>query len=306
MNEVEFYLEDLKSKFSKINPSEYYLAYSGGRDSHFLLWFIKEYLHEDRIPIVFSNTGMEIPEIRDRALANADIVLKPIIKHAEIKEKYGIPLNTKASDQWVYEYQRRREKGINNDDMPGWVKYYAMRQVDAVERGRKTGKLSFTVVNKKTYESMITGTLHKVSDRCCMFLKKKPGHLYREREREKGVQRKEIVGIMGSESWRRANMLNVAHGCFNKSGTFYPIHDLTEDLRNKIEEYCGIPVPSVYQYVPQTGCAGCPYGQHGKNRFESTNISLSLCGEGQRKFILDYFAESYAFKGYNFQPRLFI
>ena len=108
MNEVEFYLEDLKSKFSKINPSEYYLAYSGGRDSHFLLWFIREYLHEPRIPAVFSNTGMEIPEIRERALANAQVILKPAMKHAEIKEKYGIPLNTKNSDEWVYMYQKKR------------------------------------------------------------------------------------------------------------------------------------------------------------------------------------------------------
>lgn len=185
MNEIEFYLEDLKSKFSKINPNEYYLAYSGGRDSHFLLWFIKEYLHETRIPIVFSNTGMEIPEIRDRGLANADVVLKPAMKHAEIKEKFGIPLNTKASDQFVYDYQSRKRKGIADEDMPNWVKYYAMRQVDAIERGRKTGLLGFTTVNKKTSEAMIKGELHNVSDRCCMFLKKKPGHLYRERERER-------------------------------------------------------------------------------------------------------------------------
>ena len=67
MNEVEFYLEDLKSKFDKIDPRKYYLAYSGGRDSHFLLWYIREYLHEERIMPVFSNTGMELPEIRDRA-----------------------------------------------------------------------------------------------------------------------------------------------------------------------------------------------------------------------------------------------
>lgn len=108
---------------------------------------------------------------------------------------------------------------------------------------------------------------------------------------------------MGSESWRRSTKYT---SCFSKNGAFRPIWDLTEELRDKIEIYCGITVPSVYQYVNQTGCAGCPYGQHGKNRFEGTNLELSLCGEGQRKFILDYFAESYAFKGYNFQPRLFI
>ena len=107
MNAVEFYLDDLASKFTKINPAEYYLAYSGGRDSHFLLWFIREYLHETRIPAVFCNTGMEIPEIRDRALANADIVLKPAMKHAEIKEKYGIPLNSKGQDSVVHEWQKK-------------------------------------------------------------------------------------------------------------------------------------------------------------------------------------------------------
>lgn len=303
MNEVEFYLEDLKSKFSKINPSDYYLAYSGGRDSHLLLWFIKEYLHETRIPIVFSNTGMEIPEIRDRGLANADVVLKPAMKHAEIKEKYGIPLNTKASDQFVYEYQSRKLKGISDEDMPNSVKYYAMRQVDAIERGRKTGLLGFTTVNKKTSEAMIKGELHNVSDRCCMFLKKKPGHLYRERERERGHEKHEIIGVMGSESWRRSKQFT---SCFSKNGAFHPIWDLTEELRNEIEEYCGIPVPYVYQYVSQTGCAGCPYGQHGKNAFRNTDIELTLCGEGQRKFILDYFKESYEFKGYHYTPMMFL
>lgn len=298
MNRAEFYLEDLKSKFTKINPSEYFLAYSGGRDSHFLLWFIREYLHETRIPAVFSNTGMEIPEIRDRGLANADVVLKPATKHAEIKEKYGIPLNTKASDKWVYSYQTRREQGISDEDMPNWIKYYAMRQVDAIQHGRDTGKLSYTVVNMKTCEAMMAGTLHKVSNLCCTYLKKLPAKKW-----SKENHKKQITGIMGSESWNRKTNFK---GCFTSKGHFTPLWDLTEELRNKIEEYCGIDVPKVYQYVNQTGCAGCPYGQHGKNKFESTNIELSLCGEGQRKFIINYFRESYDFKGYIFQPRLFV
>ena len=65
MDETEFYLEDLKSKFMKINPSDYYLSYSGGRDSHFLFWFIKEYLSDDKIEIVGINTGLEFKEIAD-------------------------------------------------------------------------------------------------------------------------------------------------------------------------------------------------------------------------------------------------
>ena len=66
MSEEEFYLADLESKFKKINPKEYYLSYSGGKDSHFLYWFIKEYLHDTDIEIVGVNTYMEHHEILQR------------------------------------------------------------------------------------------------------------------------------------------------------------------------------------------------------------------------------------------------
>ena len=56
MDEEDFYLKDLESKLKKIDKSKYYLSYSGGKDSHFLYWFIKEYLHDDEIEIVSVNT----------------------------------------------------------------------------------------------------------------------------------------------------------------------------------------------------------------------------------------------------------
>ena len=68
MQDYEFYLRrPLKSKFFlKINLKEYYLSYSGGKDSHFLYWFIKEYLHDTDIQIVAVNTYMEHKEISAR------------------------------------------------------------------------------------------------------------------------------------------------------------------------------------------------------------------------------------------------
>ena len=63
---IELYLYDLKTKFEKINPKEYYLSYSGGKDSHLLYWFIKNYLKNDEIKIVGINTYLEYPEIRQR------------------------------------------------------------------------------------------------------------------------------------------------------------------------------------------------------------------------------------------------
>ena len=79
MDEIDFYLVDLKSRFDKIKPNTYYLSYSGGKDSHFLYWFIKEYLKRDDIPIVGINTYMEHHEIRDRILRNSDIILTPTL-----------------------------------------------------------------------------------------------------------------------------------------------------------------------------------------------------------------------------------
>lgn len=63
-DEVDFYLIDLKSRFDKIKPNEYYLSYSGGVDSHFLYWFIKEYLKRDDIEITEINFSKNIIEIR--------------------------------------------------------------------------------------------------------------------------------------------------------------------------------------------------------------------------------------------------
>ena len=298
MNRAEFYLEDLASKFSKINPNDYYLAYSGGRDSHFLLWFIRHYLGIKNIPAVFNNTGMEIPEIRTRALYNADVVLKPTLKHDEIKERFGIPLDSKASDEYVYYYQKYRRQGKTDDEMPARVKYNAMRIVDATERGRKTGLLPFSVVNKKTSEAMMAGTLHRVSHLCCKYLKKEPAHEY-----EKASGRKAILGIMGSESTNRKSKYI---SCFSKNGKFHPLFDLTEELRDEIEDHCGIEIPRIYRYTNQTGCAGCPYGQHGKDAYKKTDIDLTFCLDGQRDFILSFFGESYKFKGYHFQPIMFL
>lgn len=171
MTEEEFYIEDLKSKFAKIAPSEYYLSYSGGRDSHFLYWFIKYILKEDKIQIVFCNTGMEYKEIMERGIANADVVLKPALPHFQIKEQYGSPCFTKSQDQFVYAYQRAREKGIEENDMPNYLHWYVMRDTNYDPKGM--GRLS-GIAGLSKYASDLTrsGKLHKVSPLCCKYLKK--------------------------------------------------------------------------------------------------------------------------------------
>ena len=262
MDNADFYLMDLKSKFQKINPKEYYLSYSGGKDSHFLYWFIKEYLHDTDIEIVGVNTYMEHHEILQRIIKNCDRVLIPKMKPMEIKEKYGIPCFSKFQDEMISRYQNGSRTKSTMDSITG--------------EGRITFKL-----NKKARELTLSGKLHKVSNKCCKVIKKDTVKLY-----EKETGRKAIMGVRGSESALRQAQYT---SCFTKDKKFTPIYDLTDELMEEIIKKYKIEVPEVYKYINRTGCMGCPYGHKSGN----TEKELSLINENQRKFVCKYFKESY-------------
>lgn len=173
MDEVDFYLMDLESKFKKIDPNKYYLSYSGGKDSHFLLWFIKEYLHDDKIQIISVNTFMEHNQILKRMKKYADIVLIPDMNPRQIKEKYGIPCFSKSQDKFIYYFQE------------GSKAPSVLKRVYGTEQ-------SWFNLSKKARNYVLSGSAHKISPYCCDILKKKPLKKY---ERQNG--RKPILGVRG-------------------------------------------------------------------------------------------------------------
>lgn len=275
MSDEEFYLIDLKSKFDKIKPNTYYLSYSGGKDSHFLYWFIKEYLKRDDIKIVGINTYMEHHEIRDRILNNSDIVLFPKMKPFEIKEKYGSPCFSKIQDDFIERYQ----KGCRTKSL--------MERIYSRKFVGKDGKIhssSFSL-SKKARTLLLENKLHKISPKCCYYLKKKTAHDF---EKETGL--KPILGIRGNESALRKSQYK---SCFTKDKKFTPIHDLSDELLEKIYKKYNIEIPEVYKYTTRTGCMGCPYGSYkGK-----TEKELNLISDAQFKFVTQYFKESYEVLG---------
>ena len=272
IDDVEFYLIDLKSKFDKIKPNTYYLSYSDGKDSHFLYWFIKEYLKRDDIKIVGINTYMEHPEIRDRILKNSDIVLRPILKPFEIKEKYGIPCFSKEQDFYIYYYQNALRKGKKPSKT-------IQQKIDG------TYDKVFSGISKKAREYVKSGNAHKITHLCCYYLKKKPAHDF---EKETGL--KPILGVRGGESTLRKQQYK---SCFTKDKRFIPLHDLSDELLDKIYDKYNIEIPKVYDYVCRTGCMGCPYGSYKHD----TEKELALINENQKKFVYEYFKESYEVLG---------
>lgn len=262
MNEVDFYLEDLKSKFNKINFNEYILAYSGGKDSHFLYWFIKEYLKDNKIEIVGINTYMEHPQIRKRMYDNCDVVLTPELKPLEVKEQYGSPCFSKQQDEYIMRYQ----KGNRSEN--------TMKVI--------MGDNPMINLNNNARNKLLSNKLHKISNKCCDNLKKKPMKNYL-----KTNGKKTITGVRASESMLRSNMYT---SCFDKKGNFSPLWDLNDKLLEDIYKQYNIEVPQIYDTLTRTGCMGCPYGRN-------ILLELKTLTKSQRKFITEYHKESYITKG---------
>lgn len=276
MNDVEFYLEDLKSKFSKIEPNEYFLSYSGGRDSHFLYWFLKVWLPKNDfnmwlkykdIKIVGVNTRMEHPEILRRILDFSDVVLLPEKKPYDIKKEKGIPLYSKIQDEFIMRYQN----GSRSEN--------TMKVIN--------GENVWFNLNKKGREILLSGGLHKIGN-CCDYLKKKPIKKYK-----KEVGKKEILGVRGSEGKLRKSKYT---SCFTKDGKFTPIWDLEDDLFEKIYNQYNIPIPNIYNWVDRTGCMGCPFGKNIKRE-------IDVLPKNRRRFVVDYFKESYDVLGIEYETK---
>lgn len=261
---------DLSSSFPK-DTENYYLSYSGGRDSHFLYWFIKEYLKDNKIQIVGINTYMEHHEILARMQKNCDIILYPKLKPFEIKKKYGIPLSSKENDFYCYYYQNSLRK---NKEPSKTIK----------EKIYGTYKTGFCIP-KWLREYILSGKAHMITHLCCYYLKKKPAHDY-----EKQTSKKCILGVRGNESRLRKQQYK---SCFSKNGKFHPLYDLTDDMLEAIEKKYKIEVPKIYKKISRTGCMGCPYGSWKGE----TQKELYLITKNQRKFLSEYFKESYEVLG---------
>ena len=270
-NEIDFYLMDLKSRFDKIKPNEYYLSYSGGVDSHFLYWFIKEYLKRDDIKIVGCNTYMEHQEILQRINKNSDIVLFPTKKPFDIKKQYGIPCFSKEQDFYIYYYQNSLKKG----------KEPSRTIQEKIDGTYYTG----FGLSKKAREYVKSDNAHNITHLCCKYLKKEPFHKF---EKESGL--KAILGVRGNESALRKRQYQ---SCFTKDKKFTPIYDLPDKLLYKIIKRYNIEVPEVYNHISRTGCMGCPCGSYKKE----TTKELMLVNDNQFEFVCKYFKESYEVLG---------
>lgn len=77
-----------------------YVSFSGGKDSTVLAHLVHD-LYPD-VPLVFSNTGLEYPEIQSFARRKNAVFVRPKMMFSEVISRYGYPIISKEVSAAIY------------------------------------------------------------------------------------------------------------------------------------------------------------------------------------------------------------
>lgn len=268
-----------------------YISFSGGLDSTVLLHIVRKHLGNN-IPAVFSDTGLEYPELRQFVNTFDNVtIIKPDKPFRQVIREYGYPIVSKETAAKI--------RKIRGGKLGAKYLNYLM---NGDERG-KIGKLA------DKWKFLIDAPF-KTSDKCCDVMKKGPFKKY-----HKETGRYPFLGITQDESFMRQRQYektgcNVyeANAPISKPLGFWTKQDV---LRYAVEnniEICGVYGDivcenGVYRTTGEqrTGCMFCGFGCHMEslpNRFQRMqhthpqiwNYCMKDCEEGGLGMgkVLDY------------------
>lgn len=246
MTENEFLLEDrlnvIRDTIHKYGEENFYLSFSGGKDSTVVHHLLDMALPNNKIPRVFSNTGIEYNDIVKFVKEIKDDRFEIIYPKKNIKamlEEVGYPFKSKEHSCKLGLWQR----GSRSESV---MKY-------------KEGKNMNTTyccpdILKYQFEE---GFNLKVSEFCCYELKKKPFKRY-QKQSGRDIT---ITGMMRDEKGQRSyvDCIVVRGGQVVK---FHPLAKVNHEWEKWFIETYKIQLCRLY-YEPfnfeRTGCKGCPY-----------------------------------------------
>lgn len=221
-------LNVIKDTINKYGIDNFYLAYSGGKDSTVLHYLLDMAIPDNKIPRVYSNTGIEYLLIQKfvHKLAEQDdriIIIKPSICIKSMLEAKGYPFKSKDHSLRVQQF--------NNGSNAKFIKKYTWQ---TSYRGKyicpKSLLYQFTERGKYNYSNL-----------CCYELKKKPMHKF-EKDFHKHIT---ITGMRSEEGGHRERL-----GCITtlngKIKSFHPLIHASEDWINWFIDKFNVEICELY------------------------------------------------------------
>ena len=236
-------IEVIKKTIEKYGEENFYISFSGGKDSTVLHHLIDEAIPGNKIPRVFMNTGIEYNDIRRFVEELTENDFRFVI----LNSKVNIP-------------QMLKEKGY-----PFKSKEHSCKLSMFQKKGTETKSVS-KYINEKIFgcpdvlKYQFTDDFNlKVSDRCCYELKKHPIQRY-EKESGRNIS---ILGLRMGEGGQRANH----EGCVvfdsnHELKKFKPLNPCSNEFIEWYIESRNIELCRLYYHpfdFKRTGCKGCPY-----------------------------------------------
>lgn len=115
MTDNEFLLQDRVQKIQQVigkyGEENFYISFSGGKDSTALSALIDVALPDNRIPRVYANTGIELNMVRDFVIELQQTddrieIIKPTVPIKQMLEVDGYPFKSKGHSSYVERYKR--------------------------------------------------------------------------------------------------------------------------------------------------------------------------------------------------------
>ena len=211
-------IEVIKAVIKKHGIENFYLSFSGGKDSTILHHLIDIALPGNKIPRVFIDTGIEYNSIREfvMSLAKQDdrfVILKPSKPIRKVLEEFGYPFKSKEHSLRVYQFNR----GSNVNYIKKYINGYDIN-------GKKS---TFVCPNILKYQFEERGK-YNYSNLCCYKLKKEPVHKW-ESENHKSIA---MTGMRSEEGGSRKRLGCIITNSKGKLMRFHPLIKVNEEWEN--------------------------------------------------------------------------
>lgn len=272
-----------------------YVSFSGGKDSAVLLHIVRG-MYPD-VPAVFSDTGLEFPEIRDFVKTFDNVIwVKPKMNFKTIIQTYGYPFLSKELSAVIGGAQRAlailEAEGIDIHDTKAVTEECQKRfkkkrgewrrLAQALCKVTKENEIKYDITKEELgiysviphkYQPILYAPF-KITDKCCRIMKKSPMYdFHNETGRNPMTAQMADESRLRTQQWlsNGCNMFDAQHPISN------PMSFWTEQDVLKYIKINNLPICSVYgNIIPDYGSSGEMDGQ--------MDFSDIGCMEDKRKY----------------------